>query len=66
VSFVDTSVNTPTSWSWSFGDPGSGSANTSTQENPTHVYATAGHYVAVLTVTNAYGTSTTNNGFDVH
>jgi parallel beta-helix repeat protein len=66
VSFVDTSTNTPTSWSWSFGDPSSGSANTSTQENPTHVYATAGHYVAVLTVTNAYGTSTTNNGLDVH
>jgi PKD repeat protein len=66
VSFVDTSDNTPTSWSWNFGDPGSGSANTSILQSPTHVYATAGHYVAVLTVTNAYGTSTTNNGFDVH
>jgi parallel beta-helix repeat protein len=66
VSFVDTSDNTPTSWSWNFGDPGSGAANTSTQESPTHVYATAGHYSVSLTVTNAYGTSTTSNGFDVH
>jgi PKD repeat protein len=65
VIFADTSTNTPTSWSWSFGDPGSGSANTSTQQSPTHVYSAAGHYVVVLTVTNAYGTSTTNNGFDV-
>jgi parallel beta-helix repeat protein len=66
VSFVDTSDNTPTSWSWNFGDPGSGAANTSTQESPTHVYATAGHYSVSLTVRNAYGTSTTSNGFDVH
>jgi PKD repeat protein len=66
VIFADTSTNTPTSWSWNFGDPGSGSANTSAQQSPTHVYSSAGHYAVVLTVTNAYGTSTTNNGFDVH
>ena len=39
-----------TSWSWSFGDGGS-----STVQNPTHVYNSAGSYVVSLTVTTTAG-----------
>jgi gliding motility-associated-like protein len=44
-------------WSWNFGDPSSGAANTSTLQNPTHVFATAGTYTVTLTVTNDKGCS---------
>ncbi|HJQ37613.1 MAG TPA: S8 family serine peptidase [Thermoanaerobaculia bacterium] len=54
ASFADTSTNTPTSWLWNFGDGG-----TSTQQNPTHVYATTGTFTVQLTVTNAQGSDTT-------
>ena len=37
-------------WLWHFGDPASGSANTSSLQNPTHVYNTAGTYIVSLTV----------------
>lgn len=45
VAFTDTSAGGATSWSWNFGD-----MSTSTQENPSHTYASAGTFVAVLTV----------------
>ncbi|MFN8417383.1 MAG: S8 family serine peptidase [Cytophagaceae bacterium] len=44
--------NTGVSWSWSF--PG-GTPSTSTLQNPTVVYNTAGTYSATLTVTNSFG-----------
>ncbi len=50
VQFTDTTSPTPTSWSWNFGDPASGDANTSTVQNPTHVYTAAGVYPVALTV----------------
>jgi serine protease len=50
VVFTDASTNNPTSWSWTFGDGG-----TSTLQNPSHTYTTAGTYTVVLTATNAYG-----------
>lgn len=53
VQFVDSSTNTPTSWVWSFGDGG-----TSTLQNPSHTYETAGTYTVTLTVTNAKGANT--------
>ena len=37
--FTDSTTNNPTSWNWDFGD-----GNSSTAQNPTHVYATAGTY----------------------
>ena len=48
VQFVDSSTNTPTSWVWSFGDGGS-----STLQNPSHTYTSAGTYTVTLTATNA-------------
>jgi len=39
----------PLTYAWDFGDPGSGD-NTSTEENPSHVYSRPGTYVASLTV----------------
>lgn len=49
VSFTDLSTGA-SSWSWDFGDGGS-----STQQNPSHTYNTAGTYTVVLTATNACG-----------
>ncbi|MEZ5335295.1 MAG: PKD domain-containing protein [Methanolobus sp.] len=50
VSFTDTSSNDPTVWLWSFGD-----GNTSTSQNPTHTYVTAGTYNVSLVATNLAG-----------
>lgn len=47
--FIDQTAGA-TSWAWDFGDGG-----TSTQQNPTHDFPTAGTYTVVLTVTNANG-----------
>jgi|GEM_PF-468482 len=53
VTFTDLSTETPTSWSWNFGD-----GNSSTQQNPTHVYASNGVYDVTLIATNATGSNT--------
>ena len=53
VQFIDSSLNSPTSWTWLFGDSG-----TSTSQNPTHTYATAGSYTVTLIATNAAGSDT--------
>jgi PKD repeat protein len=50
VNFTDQSTNSPTSWSWTFGDAG-----TSTAQNPSHVYSTAGTYTVTLTAANSCG-----------
>ena len=55
ISFTDQSTNTPTSWSWSF--PGA-TVTSSTLQNPTATYASAGTYTVTHTATNASGTST--------
>jgi len=46
-------------WSWNFGDTPSGANNTSTIQNPTHSFTTAGSYQIVLTTTNVSGCSST-------
>jgi PKD repeat protein len=56
VQFTDTSTGPPTSWNWIFGDMGAG--NTSSVQNPSHMYTTAGTYSVNLTVTNASGSNT--------
>ena len=58
ITFTDNSapnVGTITNWNWNFGDPASGASNTSTLQNPTHVFGTAGTYNVTLTVTNSEG-----------
>jgi PKD repeat protein len=54
-SFIDQSTGSLTSWLWQFGD-----GFTSSQQNPTHTYASAGTYTIVLTVTGGGTNSTTN------
>jgi PKD repeat protein len=59
VSFTDQSSGDVTSWEWDFGDGG-----TSTLQNPSHEYASAGDYTVTLTVTGACGTdSETKTGY---
>lgn len=53
VNFVDTSANSPTGWNWNFGD-----GQTSTMQNPTHKYLTAGNYTVTLIAGNTYGVNT--------
>ncbi|HKD17706.1 MAG TPA: PKD domain-containing protein, partial [Thermoanaerobaculia bacterium] len=53
VQFTDTSNPTPASWAWNFGDPSSGANNTSTLQNPTHIFAVAGTYSVTLTTPDA-------------
>ena len=60
ISFTDNSVanvGTLTNWAWNFGDPASAANNTSTQQNPTHIFSTAGNYTVGLTVTTTNGCS---------
>ncbi|MEJ5266599.1 MAG: PKD domain-containing protein [Bacteroidales bacterium] len=50
VQFTDLSQNNPTSWLWNFGD-----GETSTEQNPIHIYSTPGSYTVSLTVSNDNG-----------
>jgi PKD repeat protein len=54
VTFEDTSTGSPTGWNWTF--PG-GIPSTSTEQNPTVVYNSAGTFDVNLEVTNPAGTS---------
>jgi gliding motility-associated-like protein len=54
VNFVDSSHSNITSWKWNFGD-----GNTSTDQNPSHMYSLPGIYTVTLIVTNAGGCSDT-------
>jgi PKD repeat protein len=53
VKFNDSSTGSPTSWFWDFGD-----GTNATQQNPVHIYTTAGKYTVSLTATNAGGSNT--------
>lgn len=52
VNFTDLSTNSPATWLWDFGD----GVGTSTLQNATYTYTTAGTYTVSLTVTNSGGT----------
>jgi len=52
VQFTDESIGEPTGWFWDFGD-----GNTSTKEDPCHVYVSPGSYQVNLTVSDAYSES---------
>lgn len=47
------------SWSWDFGDPLSGTGNTSTLQNPVHIYNQPGSYFTLLTVITSNGCTNT-------
>ena len=55
VSFIDSSLNNPTSWNWSF--PG-GNPSSSSSPNPVVNYSTPGVYDVTLIVSNATGSDT--------
>ncbi len=59
INFDDLSGNDPTNWFWNFGD-----GETSTLQNPSHVYSNSGTYNVSLTATNSLGSdSTTKNAY---
>jgi len=59
VNFIDRSGGTVTSWLWDFGD-----GSTSTEQNPSHEFTSAGSYRVVLTVTGPGGSdSETKTGY---
>ncbi len=61
IVFNDLSENEPASWQWTFP---SGNPSTSTLQNPSVTYSSAGTYAVTLTVTNAYGNnSVTKSGY---
>ncbi len=54
--FIDSSVpnsGTIIAWNWNFGDPASGTNNTSTLQNPTHIFTGTGNYNVTLSVINS-------------
>src|SRR5208337_330006 len=53
VQFVDSSLNTPTSWTWLFGDGGISSLQT-----PAHIYTTPVTYTVTLIASNSAGSNT--------
>ena len=53
VNFTDTSSGPPTSWLWNFGD-----GTTSTSQNPSKTYSSAGTYTVSLQATNSLGSNT--------
>jgi PKD repeat protein len=61
VTFTDQSTNNPTSWSWTFDG---GSPASSTAQNPSVTYNSAGTYAVSLTAANAAGSDTeTKTGY---
>lgn len=61
VSFTDLSQTNGggaiVTWQWNFGDPASGTSNTSTLQNPVHVFDSPGAYLVTLLITNGTGCS---------
>lgn len=65
VNFTDLSTPAIGSWLWNFGDPSSGSNNTSTLQNPTHIYANTGTYTVTLSVITTNGCSGSYSHLDM-
>nr|HQU56619.1 PKD domain-containing protein [Chitinophagaceae bacterium] len=72
VSFNSTSSGIPasagsiTGWNWDFGDPSSGANNTSTQQNPTHIFNAWGDYTVTLNVTTNNSCKSTDKTIPIH
>ncbi|MGB0369636.1 MAG: PKD domain-containing protein, partial [Flavobacteriales bacterium] len=54
VQFTDLTMPSPASWSWNFGDP-DGASNSSTSQNPEHLYSGAGLYDVSLSIVTTEG-----------
>ena len=57
VDFTSTSSGCKTSILWDFNDPPSGAANSSTADNPNHIFSAPGNYTVTLTTNFATGPS---------
>ena len=60
VAFTDSSTGSPTAWLWTFGD-----GTTSTLQNPSHSYASAGTYTVALQATNATGSNSSSQNVTI-
>ena len=60
VKFTDLSLGSPTAWAWDFAD-----GSTSTDQNPTHTFATTGSYDVKLTVTHGASTDVSTQTVNV-
>lgn len=60
IQFTDKSLATPDTWQWNFGD-----GSTSTLQNPTHSYTTAGDYSVMLTASKG-GSQLTSQAYTIH
>jgi gliding motility-associated-like protein len=59
TSSIPSGAGSITGWSWDFGDPASGVNNTSTAQNPTHLFTSWGNYTVKLFVTTSNGCRST-------
>ncbi len=62
TAFTDSSYvgsGTITAWSWDFGDPPSGANNTSTLQNPSHLFTSSGLFNVTLVSTSSNGCTDT-------
>ncbi len=60
VQFTDTSETTPVKWHWDFGD-----GTNSTEQNPSHMYRTAGTFTVTLKAWNDIGSDTESRNITV-
>ena len=58
--FFDASTGSPTSWTWNFGD-----GTSSSLQNPTHTYASAGNYTVTLSISSAACNNSTSSTITV-
>lgn len=61
VFFVDQSTQTATEWFWDFGD-----GDTSTAQNPVHIYTESGAYTVTLTASNINGSTNISRPFYIY
>ncbi len=61
VTFTNTTFGPASVWAWDFG--GGGSPNTSTLQNPTVLFSTAGNYVVTLTASDNCGSPPVSNAY---